>query len=261
MTRIIHNKINRFITTLPQGRVLPSDWLVKQGISSKLAWWYIKSGWLERVGARAYKKIGEEITWPGVVATLQTLMQLPVHVGAKTALELLGRAHFIPMGELKQVILFAAQDMHTPSWLQNNKWDAHFEIYKTILFQKNNSDLDPSIIECAVEGISLQISCPERAAMEMLHLLPSNQTFDEAVLLMENLGQLRPSIVQLLLEHCNSIKVKRLFLCLAERSQHAWLSKLDLSKIDLGEGKRVIGAGGKYDSKYMLSLPQCPGEI
>ena len=99
------------------------------------------------------------------------------------------------------------------------------------------------------------LSCPERAAMEMLYLIPKQQLFGEAVLLMENLGQLRPAMVQALLEKCNSIKVKRLFLYLSERFQHTWLTGLDLNKIRLGHGKRVIAQGGKYNSKYLLSVP------
>jgi 5-methylcytosine-specific restriction endonuclease McrA len=92
--------------------------------------------------------------------------------------------------------------------------------------------------------------------MEMLHLIPKHQSFEEAILLIENLGQSRPAMVQSLLEKCNSIKVKRLFLYLSERFQHPWLSNLDLKKIDLGRGKRVIGRGGEYDAKYLLSVPK-----
>jgi tRNA-binding EMAP/Myf-like protein len=57
-----------------------------------------------------------------------------------------------------------------------------------------------------------------------------------------------------LLENCNSIKVKRLFLFLAESYQHPWLKKINRAKIDLGQGKRVIVKGGKLDSKYQITV-------
>lgn len=254
MTRKNERKLNHFLVSTPSGVVLTSDWLEKQGISPKLAWWYVRSGLLERLGMKAYKKPDDKIAWPGVVTALQNQMQLPLHVGGKTALQVLGRSHFVPMQGKRQVQLFANLNARMPSWLtEKNQWSADFEIYRTSLFSTDNKSL--GIIERVVDGITLQISSPERAALEILYLYPKHESLDEIMLLIENLGQLRPNVVQSLLEQCNSIKVKRLFLFLSEKCQHVWLSNLDLKKINLGKGKRVIVPGGKYDSKYQLSLP------
>lgn len=254
MTRKKERKLNHFMVSAPSGVVLTSEWLEKQGISPRLAWWYVHSGLLERLGMRAFKKPGDNIAWAGVVAALQSQMHLPVHVGGKTALQLLGRSHFVPMQGIKQVMLFADLGTRAPSWLRkHNLWDATFEIFRTSLFK--NPDKLLGIIEREIDGVSIQLSSPERAAMEILYLYPKHQSLEEVALLIENLGQLRPSVVQALLEECNSIKVKRLFLFLAEKFQHTWLSNLDIKKINLGHGKRVIDHGGKYNSKYMMSLP------
>ena len=59
-------------------------------------------------------------------------------------------------------------------------------------------------------------------------------------MVMEMLNGLRPELMQTLLEECKSVKVKRLFLFMAEKAEHAWFSDLDLSKISLGTGKRAI---------------------
>jgi hypothetical protein len=72
---------------------------------------------------------------------------------------------------------------------------------------------------------------------------------------MENLVSLRPDMVQRLLTMCRSIKVKRLFMYTAEKQGHSWVSDLDLSKIDLGKGKRMIVPNGKYDRKYLITVP------
>jgi len=72
---------------------------------------------------------------------------------------------------------------------------------------------------------------------------------------MENLATLRSDMVQILLQVYRSIKVKRLFLTMAERHGHPWVSELDLSKVDLGKGKRMIAPGGRYDSKYRITVP------
>ena len=60
---------------------------------------------------------------------------------------------------------------------------------------------------------------------------------------------------QALLEQCASVKVKRLFMVLAERCQHTWVKKLDLSKVDFGKGKRMLVSGGRFDSKYDITVP------
>ena len=46
-----------------------------------------------------------------------------------------------------------------------------------------------------------------------------------------------------LLESCSSVKIKRLFMHAAEQLNHPWLSRLDLSNVDFGSGKRTIHAG------------------
>ncbi|MEX2371969.1 MAG: type IV toxin-antitoxin system AbiEi family antitoxin domain-containing protein, partial [Bacteroidales bacterium] len=67
---------------------------------------------------------------------------------------------------------------------------------------------------------------------------------------------LRPKILQELLENCNSIKVIRLFLYMASKANHQWLDFVDQSRIDLGTGDRVIVKGGVYIKKYKISLPK-----
>ncbi len=89
----------------------------------------------------------------------------------------------------------------------------------------------------------------------MLHLVPKEVGFDEAQLIMENLVTLRPDVVQRLLTACRSVKVKRLFLYMAERHEHAWFSKLELSKVNLGKGKRMIVPNGRFNAKYQITVP------
>ncbi|MEX1237004.1 MAG: type IV toxin-antitoxin system AbiEi family antitoxin domain-containing protein, partial [Pseudomonadales bacterium] len=65
-----------------------------------------------------------------------------------------------------------------------------------------------------------------------------------------------PATVQELLAACTSVKVKRLFLYLADKAGHQWLSFLDTKKLDLGSGKRVIVPNGQYVSKYRITVPR-----
>ena len=91
--------------------------------------------------------------------------------------------------------------------------------------------------------------------MEVLYGVPGAESYEEAVLLMQGLTTLRPRLVQALLEHCVSVKVKRLFMVIAESCQHPWVKKLDVSKIDFGKGKRMLVKGGRLDPKYNITVP------
>ena len=92
--------------------------------------------------------------------------------------------------------------------------------------------------------------------MECLYLAPKAQPILEVFELMEGLNNLRPAVVQALLEGCNSVKVKRLFLYLADKAGHDWLAYLKLDKVDLGSGKRAIVSDGVYVSKYQITVPR-----
>jgi hypothetical protein len=73
---------------------------------------------------------------------------------------------------------------------------------------------------------------------------------------MEGLSNLRPKVVQELLETCTSVKVKRLFLFMATRAKHQWLNYVDQTKIDLGTGDRSILPGGLFNAKFHISIPK-----
>lgn len=90
----------------------------------------------------------------------------------------------------------------------------------------------------------------------MLHLVPGKVGFDEAFLIMENLANLRSEMVWRLLVMCRSIKVRRLFMFMAEKHGHPWESDLDVSRLDLGKGKRMIVPKGRFDKKYQITVPR-----
>jgi hypothetical protein len=246
-----NTQLSHHILSAPPGVIFTTSWLEQHGISSKLAWWYVRTGLLERLWARAYKKMGDPITWVGAIEALQNQMNLPLHIGGITSLQLLGRAD---TGRcISKIMLFADLETGTPSWLDCYEWRVNFEIFRTSLF----NDKSLGVIECNIEGLKIKISCPERAAMEMLYLAPKYETLFHVTEIMEEIGKLEPEMIQALLENCNSIKIKRFFLYFIDRFFPKLLSKLDLKKINLGNGKRMIGCGGRYryHPKFMLSLP------
>ncbi len=244
-------KINRVLSNWVSGTVSSTTYLKKMGLNNDLLHRYVSSNWIERIGYGAYKKKYDSIEWQGALYCLQTQLNHSAHPGGKTALELHGLSHYIPFNP--KIKIFGVSNEKLPAWFLNEHWDNAINYYSFDLF---NIDLRPNLQTYDYKNFSILISSPELAAFEFLFHVPRKQSFDEAIKIFENLTTLRFEIVQTLLDNCKSIKVKRLFLYLAETSNHFWLKKINLDSINLGSGKRVIEAKGKLDAKYKITVPK-----
>ncbi|MBK9982644.1 MAG: type IV toxin-antitoxin system AbiEi family antitoxin [Saprospiraceae bacterium] len=244
------SKINRLLSTQPQGVVLLSSWLTENGYSPELQKRYRKSKWLTSIGTGAMIRTGDQVDYLGAIYALQKQVGLSIHPGAKNALLLQGKAHYLEMGKGK-MNLFGGKDETLPAWFKSNHWDVTLDYHATS-FQPAASGLT----KYETNNFSIDISGPVRAMMECLYLSPTKFDLIESYQLMEGLNALRPDQVQELLESCNSVKVKRLFLYMAEKAGHLWFSKINLNNIDLGSGKRSLVKNGIYISKYQITVPK-----
>ena len=99
------------------------------------------------------------------------------------------------------------------------------------------------------------LSSRERAIMEMIHYLDLKDSFETLERYFEGLLNLRGSLVQKLLENCSSIKVKRVFLYMADKLELSIMKHLNARRIQLGQGKRVVSENGKLDKTYNITVP------
>ena len=246
-------KINRLLQQWPRGTVATTPWLASQGVSSDLARWYVKTGWLARIGSSAYAQAGDTVDWQGGLFALQAQRGMSVHAAALTALELQGRAHYLPLGSNRPVTLVSDRPEHLPIWFRNHPWQARIQHHALTLF---GASPPASMTKLDCGGFNVSMSSPERAILEELRLAQTNAAIEHSLQLMENLVTLRPQLVQELLEACQSIKVKRLFLWSAERAQHAWVEDLNVDRLELGSGKRQLYKGGRFNAKYQITVPE-----
>lgn len=249
------SKLNQILKHWPPDTLITTEWLEEKGVSRQLANSYLKSGWLARFGSGAYKKPHEEVNWTGGLYTLQSLSDLSVHVGGITALQVQGYGHYIKKSGQQNITLWKRPEVRLPAWFINHEWEAEIRVRSANLFHE-----EPKLTEKEIEGLPVHVSVPEQAILEYLYDIPKFEGFDEASYIMEGLSALRPGIMQSLLVSCRSIKVKRLFLYLAEFYAHSWFKRLDLSNIDLGSGKREIIKGSKLDKKYQIVVPELSRE-
>jgi hypothetical protein len=250
MSTCKESKINSLIRAQPLGTVLTSAWLVKHGYSPELQKRYKKSRWFESIGTGALVRYGDQVDYPGGIYALQTQLGSTIHPAGKTALSLQGKAHYLELSA-KKAQLFGAKEENLPLWFKNYCWGLDIDYQKTSFLPP-----DLGLVELERKTFSLKVSSPARAIMECLYLTPKSQPLIEVYELMEGLNNLRPALVQSLLEQCSSIKVKRLFLYLAEKAGHEWLAYLKLNKINLGSGKRCIVKNGVYVPKYQITVPK-----
>ena len=242
-------KIKKILDLVPRDSLLFSSWMASQGIDRKEQTLYVRSGWLERVAQGVYKIAGSKPTLYGAVASYNKQLGKRCHVGASSALDMRGFSHFVAMGK-PLGYLFTDKDSRLPGWFEKTEWDMTVKYFTTSVFGP-----EIGLETYDYNGTQLLISSPERAFMECLLLSPEQFSLLDSYYLMEMMTTLRPALVQQLLETCSSIKVKRLFLYMAEKAGHSWFRALDLGKIDLGRGVRNISATGRFISKYQMIVP------
>jgi hypothetical protein len=280
MTIQISNKLNSLTRQLPEGLLVDAAWLEQQGYSRALRHQYVGANWLEQPARGVFRRPRGQLTWEQVIVSLQHLLKFPVSIGGRSALELAGCAHYLSQTPT-QIHLYT--DKKLPSWLFKLPLPQQFVSHNRPRFlptedsQSNLSaensleinelkvnesaaiykaDLLPGLMQFGGGDMPLIISTPERAFLELLDELPQHESFHMADVIMEGLTTLSPRRMQSLLEVTSSIKVKRLFFLFAERHNHTWLKHMDIKKIDLGTGKRMLVKGGKLHNKYQITLPE-----
>lgn len=114
MNKQTGNKLNRLEHSLPEGLLADAGWFERHGYSRGLRSQYVSSGWLQQPTRGVFRRPRGQVCWEQAVISLQTLMDQPVTVGGRTALELQGYAHYLRQA---QKIIHLYCDGKLPSWL------------------------------------------------------------------------------------------------------------------------------------------------
>lgn len=244
-------KINKVLRSIHRNSLLFSSWLSSNGIDRKEQSLYVRSGWIERISKGVYKIAGEKPTIYSAILSYNEQLGKNCHIGALSALDIKGYSHFVPMGKPK-TFLFTDKKERLPQWLLSFDWDMTIYYSMLSLFEDENIGLE----KFSYDGLDLLISSPERAFLECLALSPGQFSLMEIHYVMEMLTVLRPKLVQKLLEQCTNIKAKRLFLYMAEKAGHKWITAIDRGNINLGIGNRHLAINGVYVKEYNITIPK-----
>ncbi|NIM15038.1 MAG: hypothetical protein GTO45_24005, partial [Candidatus Aminicenantes bacterium] len=179
--------------------------LKTMGISPFLARKYKESGWIESIGFGVYKLPNSDLSIEGLLHCLQEDLNLNLHAGAKTALEMGGVRHFYR--EEEKVYFYINSKSNVPLWvrsfhkkakiIRSSKWNQ-----KKFLYNPGTKIFD------------FFIAKKELAILEQIELINRGETFEETAQLFELLSSMDSKLINELLKEA-SIKAKRIFLFLA----------------------------------------------
>lgn len=263
---------------VPYGLVVTKSWLADEhGLKRHKIDNWVKSGQLVAVARGVFKRPDtNKLKWQGVVCSLQR-MGSDLAPGGLTALTLQGMRHYVSPVH-KTVQLYGNDKL--PAWVNNLVPDTNFIRYSgkslfgtlglknDVYNSKNDTSADgdrdwifSTTFSWGLDDWAMTISTPERAILEVLLDVPEHVSFEHAEQLFQGLLTMSPRRIEKLLELCTNVKVKRLFLWLAEKNKSVWLKKVNLERFSmesgvLGSGKRVIAKGGGLDPKYLITVPK-----
>lgn len=234
----------------PKNVVYTSNWMLENGYSKELQRTYRNSNWFRSIGGGAMVRTGEKVNYLGAVYALQKQLGMAVHPGGKTALEFHGLLHYLSFSTT-EVTLFGGSGVRLPTWFEKTDLENKINYHTS-----NFLPADANLINWQTNDFEVLISSPLRAFLELLLLLKDSTEFIPAYEILLGMNNLHPKEVQELLEICSSVKVKRLFLFMAEKTGHRWFDYLNIKEIELGSGKRSLVNEGVYDSKYKITVPK-----
>lgn len=186
-----------------RGKPLDTEDLAGLGIYPELAYRYVKSGWLERLGRGVFMFAGDQMQLDPCLEFLGR--RTPgLHVGGKTALAWMGLRHNVAFRET--LCLWGPRQTKLPPWFTQRFRSRYTtrELFSAALpkgFALNPRPESPG---------GVVVSDPERGLLEMLSEVGVHQGIEEARNIMEMASSLRMEVLRPLLDCCRQIKAIRL---------------------------------------------------
>jgi hypothetical protein len=208
--------------------------LLKQGVSSNLAVYYVRSGWLTRLAHGVYGRPNEKLELNPCLAFLQQGID-GFHVGGKTALDWYGVRHYVASKAKLQ--LYGWDVAKLPAWF-TERFPA--EYHRKRIFDELPT-LPLHIGPFEQQPNAPHVASPERAFLELLSEVGVRETLQEARELAESTYSLRSKVLVELLMRCTNIKTVRLCLTLGNQLSLPWIKKIDAASLPTGSDRPWVG--------------------
>jgi hypothetical protein len=237
---------------IPDGLVVSRQKLVEIGFNKPAIDYFLRSGKLTPVSHGVYRRPGPPLKWEHLVYSAVQLGH-KVHVGSRSALDLSGFAHYLPLGGVQQIHLFCEEKL--PNWLIARKKPVEIVAHRLKIFT------EPPVASISYRPFGhwdwpIPFATMELALLELLDDVIDEASFRMVDKYFETATTLRPNLLNQLLSACKKVQVNRLFLWFAKRHNLQCLDSLNVSNINLGKGKRMIIRSGSLDKEFQITVPK-----
>ena len=224
------------LASVPRGAPLDVADLHSLGVSASLATYYVRAGWLARLGRGVFMFPGDQLN--AAVSVRFLARRLPgLHVGGKAALAWRGVRHNV--GPRERLLLWGEKVAALPPWF-TERFPSRY-ISRHIFSSSLPSSFGLQPLPEALTGPD--VSVPERAILELLAEVGAEQGLEESRNIMEGLRSVRVDVLGTLLKHCPRVKVVRLCLSLADELNLQWAAEV----------RKLVGSRGR--GRWSSKLP------
>jgi hypothetical protein len=239
------NLLQRLQNSIPRESPFDTRTLKGLGISPALANYYVRRGWIVRLGRGAFAFPNVTIDKHLSIKLLESSLS-NIHVGGKTALAWHGFRHNIPARE--RIVLWGSDRGRLPDWFTRQFLSRY--VSKKIFDSSLPPDFGLQPIPERPQGPL--VSTPERALLELLGEIGQAEELEESRNIFEMLFTLRTAEISTLLQHCTSVKVTRLCVKWAADLGLPWAAAArEAAQGRLGKGRW----SGKLQDGSTLNLP------
>lgn len=225
--------IKRLVATLDSERPYSTVELAKYGLRASHASHLVKSGWLKRLGRGVFQLPGGQLDRNKCLVFLSAQIS-GLHVGGKTALAWRGVRHQLAMRD--RLILWGQSPVRLPLWFKET-----FNVtYQTTQLFDDALPEGYGLAPLPGGEPQMRVSVPERALLELFSDAGKQQSLSETMQVAEGIRNLRPDVLEMLLQHCQRVKVVRLTKAFAERYEQPWLSLASKHSERLGSASRWV---------------------
>lgn len=202
------------------------------GVSSPLASYYVKAGWLDRLGRGTFAFKGDTLDLSQSVDFLSSSFD-GLHVGGRTALSWRGVRHNLATRE--KLVLWGTKKAPLPAWFVE-RFPADY-----VTRELFNREMAPgyAVSHLPNERNRAAVAEPERALLEMLDAVGVTQEIDEAKKIMSGLRSVRLEVLGHLLRHCRRVKVVRLCVQWAGELRLPWAADAEELPGSKGSGRWI----------------------
>jgi len=209
---------------------------------------YKESGWIKSIGRGAYQFPEAELSFEGIIHSLQKDLSLQVYPGAKTALEMAGIRQYYR--EKERIYLYTASKTNLPLWAANYNYEREFRVIKSSRWNDREFQVNPN-----TKSFEFFIASKELAIVQQIELVGKGESFEETAQLFELLDSMDPDLLNMVLKKASK-RSRRIFKLFSELYKHPWHKDISDKILDSGDSVITVEKGGRYLSQYKLVIPE-----